>query len=159
MLKKHTIIIITFLSIFFLSCTGTKIIKNEKIEELNLELVSLNFYLGSEIESKSIDKIYSNTFNLNKTNFIWYDLLVENRSGLGFSNKKSKNVVLNEIWLNSEDNTIISSIEKNISFAVDKKLLNYTAGFSNYPDWHKGNYLLQIFVNNKKICSREFVIE
>ncbi len=158
MLKKTGAILILFIFIF-ISCTNKTIIKNEKIKKLNLEVISLNLYLGNEDNQSFSDRVYNNNFSLNRVNFIWYDLILVNNSLYDINSNKERNeqtIVLREVWTNEIENTVISTEERELLLPLSDKYTNYSAGFSNYPNWETGQYSLKIFINNKEYSDKKF---
>jgi len=161
MLKKTGAILILFIFIF-ISCTNKTIIKNEKIEKLDLEVVSLNLYLGNEDNQSFSNRVYNNNFSLNRVNFIWYDLVLRNNSLFDMKNNKERNeqiIVLKEVWTNENENTVISKEERELLLPLNDKYINYSAGFSNFPNWEIGQYSLKIYINNKEYSDKKFSIK
>ncbi len=162
MTLNKLILLVVFLSIF-ISCSPKKIVKENNLRENDLKIESFNFFLGSEVIQNPDERVYNNTFALEKVNYVWYDFIVRDvfvpNQIDPKRNKKNRRVIFKEIWINLSEGVEISSKENVFILPDTKNLFNYSAGFSNYPNWSKGKYLLKFLINGIVFLEKEFVIK
>ncbi len=162
MTMNKLILLVVFLSIF-ISCSPKQVVKENNLREKDLKLESFNFFLGGEVIQNPDERVYNSTFILEKVNYVWYDFIVRDvfipNEIDPKRNKKNRKVILKEIWINLSEGVEISSNENIFNLPDTKNLFNYSAGYSNYPNWSKGDYLLKILINDIVFLEKEFMIK
>ncbi|MBN2789919.1 MAG: hypothetical protein JXR69_06995 [Candidatus Delongbacteria bacterium] len=145
--------VITSLAMFLLllgcvsSAVGTKEDGNGLREKVGL--VSLRFYTADSKGVENQYRVYNTKFNKNAVDYIWYELLVENRT------MKNSTLLLKEQWYDGKS-LLLSSEEKTLSLPVGKKHLEYSAGISQ--NWGNGTYLVRLYQDSLKLAEKEFTI-
>ncbi|MCK4980075.1 MAG: hypothetical protein KAS62_06745, partial [Candidatus Delongbacteria bacterium] len=103
-------------------------------------------------DSKGIEnkyRVYNTEFSKDAVDYIWYELLVENRT------MKNSTLLLKEQWYDGK-NLLLHSCQKKMNLPVGKKHLEYSAGIDN--DWGNGIYILKLYQDSLKLVEKEFKI-
>ena len=129
------------------SAVGIKDDSNGTKEKISL--LSLKFYTADSKGNESKYRVYNTEFKKNAVDYIWYELLVENRT------IKNSTVLLKERWYDGES-LLLYSNEKTMNLPIGKKHLEYSAGIVN--DWGNGTYTLKLYQDSLKLAEKEFKI-
>jgi hypothetical protein len=145
--------VITSLAMFLLllgcvsSTVGTKDDRNGLKEKISL--VSLKFFTADSKGMESKYRVYNTQFSKNAVDYIWYELIVKNRT------IKNSTLLLKEQWYDGKS-LLLSSEQKTMSLPIGKKHLEYSAGI-NY-NWGNGTYILKLYQDSLKLAEKEFRI-
>jgi len=150
MIKLKTVII--SLSVFvLLSCVssvaGVKKDENETKEKISL--ISLKFYTADSKGEDSKYRVYNTKFSKDAVDYIWYELIVENRK------MKNTALLLKEQWYDGKS-LLLYSRNKTMNVSATDKYFEYSAGISN--DWGNGVYTLKLYQDSLKLVEKEFEI-
>lgn len=129
------------------STVGTKDSDNGLKEKISL--VSLKFYTADSKGVENKYRVYNTEFGKNAVDYIWYELLVENRT------IENSTLLLKEQWYDGTS-LLLHSKQKTMNLPVGKKHLEYSAGIVN--DWGNGTYILKLYQDSLKLVEKEFEI-
>ena len=150
-MKFKTVITSLTMLLLFIGCVSSTVgvKKSDNGFKEKIGLVSLKFYTA---DSKGIEnkyRVYNTEFSKDAVDYIWYELLVENRT------MKNSTLLLKEQWYDGK-NLLLHSQQKKMNLPVGKKHLEYSAGLVN--DWGNGIYILKLYQDSLKLVEKEFKI-
>lgn len=144
------------ISLFLISITGcvyfSSIPSEQKKESEFIPLISyesLHFFSANEKGLEKSFRVYTDKFNENSVEWIWYELIVENES------ENDGKIMFGEVWSDGNGN-VISKTDKEMLLRSKDSFLQYTAGIK--ADWRIGYYELSLFMDSLKIAGKEFQI-
>jgi len=109
----------------------------------------LKFYTADSKGVENKYRVYNTEFNKNAVDYIWYELLVENRT------IENSTLLLKEQWYDGTS-LLLHSQQKIMNLPVGKKYLEYSAGIVS--DWGNGTYTLKLYQDSLKLVEKEFKI-
>lgn len=150
-MKFKTVITSLAMFVLLIGCVSSTVGINDGGNGLKekISLVSLKFYTADSKGLESKYRVYNTKFSKNAVDYIWYELLVENRT------MKNSTLLLKEQWYDGKS-LLLNSEQKTMSLPVGKKYFEYSAGI-NY-DWGNGTYLLKLYQDSLKLAEKEFRI-
>ena len=114
-----------------------------------IDLVSLKFYTADSKGIENKHRVYNTEFSKNAVDYIWYELLVENRT------IENSTLLLKEQWYDGTS-LLLHSQQKVMNLPTGKKYFEYSAGIVN--DWGNGTYILKLYHDSLKLVEKEFKI-